>query len=192
MSPQGRALHVSGCPLYCISHHAGVIKFGGHSPSGNEIFISPRRSGFAYFVCCISHFVLPSPLVGRNNIGRRSSVHAVRARPLLTVKNNIEPDEQREEADTIPRGVLTPSHAPLRAHALRYAHLSASSSTLTRRRLGLGGIFFPRAGAHAPAYWLPPHAGLINSAGRARHEERLPALMVRPMRGEVRLRHAPQ
>ncbi len=33
-------------------------------------------------------------------------MHAVRARPLQTIKNNIEPDELREEADTIPpRGV---------------------------------------------------------------------------------------
>jgi len=116
--------------------------------SGSPLyFISPRRSGFAYFVFCISYFVLPSPLVGRNNIGRRSSVHAVRARPLLTVKNNIEPDELREEADTIPRGVLTPSHTPLRAHALRYTHLSASSL-----RSSGSGVFFPRAGAYAPAY----------------------------------------
>ena len=48
-------------------------------------------------------------------------MHAVRARPLQNVKNNIEPDEQREEADTIPpRGVLTPRHASLRAHAPAY------------------------------------------------------------------------
>ena len=54
-------------------------------------------------------------------------MHAVRARPLLIIKN-IEPDELREEADTIPpRGVLTPRHASLRAYALRYTHLSASS-----------------------------------------------------------------
>ena len=45
---------------------------------------------------------IDSPLVGRNNIGRWSSVHAVRARPLQNVKNNIEPDEHREEADTPP------------------------------------------------------------------------------------------
>ena len=33
-------------------------------------------------------------------------MHAVRARPLPAIKNNIEPDEHREEADTIPtRGV---------------------------------------------------------------------------------------
>ena len=50
----------------------------------------------------------------------------MRARPLQNEKNNIEPDELREEADTSPRGVLTPSPAPLRAHALRYTHLSAS------------------------------------------------------------------
>ena len=35
-------------------------------------------------------------------------------RPLQTIKNNIEPDEP-------------PSPAPLRAYALRYTHLSASS-----------------------------------------------------------------
>ena len=43
MSPQGRALHVSGCPLY---------------------FISPRCSGLAYFVNCISYFVLDKGLSG--------------------------------------------------------------------------------------------------------------------------------
>ncbi len=39
-------------------------------------------------------------------------MHAVRARPLQTIKNNIEPDEHREEADTIPpRGVNPESRA---------------------------------------------------------------------------------
>ena len=71
------------------------------------VSISSRRRGFAYFV----HFVLPSPLVGRNNIGRRSSVHAVRARPLLIIKN-IEPDELREEADTIPTRGVNPESLP--------------------------------------------------------------------------------
>ncbi len=37
----------------------------------------------------------------------------------------------------------------------------------------------------------PVRGSAIRRAG-ARHEERLTALMVRPMRGEVRLRHAPQ
>ena len=77
-------------------------------------------------------------------------MHAVRARPLQTVKNNIEPDEQREEADTIPRGVLTPRHAPLRAHALRYTHLSAYAASLRSVAPG-SGLLFPRAGAYAPA-----------------------------------------
>jgi len=63
------------------------------------------------FVFRISHFVLPSPLVGRNNIGRRSSVHAVRARPLLIIKN-IEPDELREEADTILTRGVNPESLP--------------------------------------------------------------------------------
>jgi len=50
----------------------------------------------------------------------------------------------------------------------------------------------PLTRLHARATIYRPSPGLINSAGRARHEERLTALMVRPMRGEVRLRHAPQ
>jgi len=52
---------------------------------------------------------LIAPAWGRNSIGRWSSVHAVRARPLLSIKkNNIEPDEQCEEADIFPtRGVNT-------------------------------------------------------------------------------------
>ena len=38
-------------------------------------------------------------------------MHAVRARPLLTAQNDIEPDERREEADTIPtRGVNPEPH----------------------------------------------------------------------------------
>jgi len=81
-------------------------------------------------------------------------VHAVRARPLLIIKNNIEPDEQSEEADTIPRGVLTPSHTPLRAHALRYTHLSASSL-----RSSGSGLFFPRAGASLSRRRAQPEDG---------------------------------
>jgi len=53
-------------------------------------------------------------------------VHAVRARPLPAIKNNIEPDEQREEADTIPpRGVLTPRHAALLGLRFVFPHMQA-------------------------------------------------------------------
>ena len=78
---------------------------------------------------------------GRQPIGRWSSVHAVRARPLPAIKNNIEPDEHREEADTIPRGVLTPRYPSLRAHALRYPHLSAYAASLRSVAPG-SGLFF--------------------------------------------------
>ena len=39
-------------------------------------------------------------------------MHAVRARPLLIIKKNIEPDEQREEADTIPTRGVNPESLP--------------------------------------------------------------------------------
>ena len=66
-----------------------------------------------------------------------SSVHAVRARLLQTIKNNIEPDEQREEADTIPpRGVNPESRA---APGLRPALYP--SVGLVATLLGLGFIF---------------------------------------------------
>ena len=74
-------------------------------------------------------------------------------------KNELEPDEHREEADSLPRRRLaedgqrgsTPFSWPifrsyrvrLRAHALRRGHLSASLVALTRPLLGLSFIYHP-------------------------------------------------
>ena len=74
-------------------------------------------------------------------------------------KNELEPDEHREEADSLPRRRLaedgqrgfTPFSWPicrsyrvrLRAHALRRGKLSASSVALTRPLLGLSFIYHP-------------------------------------------------
>ena len=49
---------------------------------------------------------------------------------------------------------------PLRAHALRYTHLSAYAASLRSVAPG-SGLLFPRAGANAPAYWLPPSRALL-------------------------------
>ena len=87
-------------------------------------------------------------------------MHAVRARPLPAIKNNIEPDEHREEADTIPTRGVNPETPPLRAYALRYARLSAYAASLRSVAPG-SGLLFPRAGAYAPAYWLPPSRALL-------------------------------
>ena len=121
--------------------------------------ISSRRRGFAYFVFWISHFVLPSPLVGRNNIGRRSSVHAVRARPLLIIKN-IEPDELREEADTILTRGVNPESLP--APGLRPALYT--SVGLVATLLGLGCVFFHVQGLTPLPMLFRPTRGLSNSA----------------------------
>jgi len=56
-------------------------------------------------------------------------VHVVRARPLQTIKNNIEPDEHREEADTIPARGVNPEPPP------------------------------PPPPANAPPYIISPHKG---------------------------------
>ena len=74
----------------------------------NTKYAKPLRRGEPKYIVPASERPpnLIAPAWGRNSIGRWSSVHAVRARPLLAIKNNIEPDEQCEEADTIPtRGV---------------------------------------------------------------------------------------
>ena len=101
-----------------------------------------------------SHFVLPSPLVGRNNIGRRSSVHAVRARPLLIIKN-IEPDELREEADTILTRGVNPESLP--APGLRPALYT--SVGLVATLLGLGCVFFTCRGLRPCLCYFAPHRG---------------------------------
>ena len=62
---------------------------------------------------------------------------AVRARPLQTIKNNIEPDEQRDEADTIPPRGVNPEPRP--APGLRPT-LYPSVGLLTLF-VGLGGLF---------------------------------------------------
>ena len=67
-------------------------------------------------------------------------MHAVRARPLPSIKNNIEPDEHREEADTIPtRGVNPESYS---APGLRPALCTSVGlrCVASLRRSGLGVI----------------------------------------------------
>ena len=65
-------------------------------------------------------------------------MHAVRARPLLHQKNNIEPDEHREEADTIPtRGVNPESHAAPGLRPTLYPSVG-----LVATLLGLGLFLF--------------------------------------------------
>ncbi len=65
-------------------------------------------------------------------------MHAVRARPLQNIKNNIEPDEQREEADTIPtRGVNPESHSAPGSRPALYPSVG-----LVATLLGLGVVFF--------------------------------------------------
>ena len=64
-------------------------------------------------------------------------MHAVRARPLQTIKNNIEPDEHREEADTIPtRGVNPESRAAPGSRPALYPSVG-----LVATLLGLGVVF---------------------------------------------------
>ena len=105
-------------------------------------------------------------------------MHAVRARPLPAIKNNVEPDEQREEADTIPTRGVNPETPPLRAYALRYALLSAYAASLRSVAPG-SGLLFPRAGASLsrrraqPEDGTPlpklfrPHAGAIKFGGHS-------------------------
>ena len=114
---------------------------------------------------CISHFVLPSPLVGRNNIGRRSSVHAVRARPLLIIKN-IEPDELREEADTILTRGVNPESLPapgLRPALYTSVGLVVNANAPTPRARGCF-LSFSRGLRPCLSYFAPIR-GLSNSAG---------------------------
>ena len=61
-------------------------------------------------------------------------MHAVRARPLLTEKN-IEPDERREEADTIPTRGVNPE--PRSAPGLRPTLYSSVGLVATLLGLGL-------------------------------------------------------
>lgn len=126
--------------------------------------LKPRR-GFAYCVFWISHFVLPSPLVGRNNIGRRSSVHAVRARPLLIIKN-IEPDELREEADTILTRGVNPESLPapgLRPALYTSVGLVVNANAPTPRARGCF-LSFSRGLRPCLSYFAPMRR-LSNSAG---------------------------
>ena len=128
--------------------------------------ISSRRRGFAYFVFCISHFVLLSPLVGRNNIGRRSSVRAVRARPLQIIKKNIEPDELREEADTIPTRGVNPESLPApgsRPALYTSVGLVVNANAPTPRARGCF-LSFSRGLRPCLSYFAPMR-GLSNSAG---------------------------
>ena len=85
-------------------------------------------------------------------------MHAVRARPLPAIKNNIEPDEHREEADTIPTRGVNPESPPLRAYALRYTHLSAYAASLRSVAPG-SGLLFPRAGASLSRRRAQPEDG---------------------------------
>ena len=130
--------------------------------------ISIHRRGVAYFVFCISHFVLLSPLVGRNNIGRRSSVRAVRARPLLIIKKNIEPDELREEADTIPTRGVNPESLPApgsRPALYTSVGLVVNANAPTPRARGCF-LSFSRGLRPCLSYFAPMR-GLSNSGGHS-------------------------
>ncbi len=121
--------------------------------------MASRRRGFDYFVFYISHFVLLSPLVGRNNIGRRSSVRAVRARPLLIIKKNIEPDELREEADTIPtRGVNPESRSAPGLRPTLYTSVGLRC-VASLRRSGLGVIISTCRGLRPCLCYFAPQGG---------------------------------
>ena len=97
------------------------------------------------------------PREGRNSIGRRSSVHAVHAQPLQTIKNNIEPDEHREEADTIPTRGVNPESLP--APGLRPA--LCTSVGLVATLLGLGYVLIHVQGLTPLPILFRPHAGAI-------------------------------
>ena len=85
-------------------------------------------------------------------------MHAVRARPLQTIKNNIEPDEHCEEADTIPpRGVNPESRA---APGLRPALYP--SVGLVATLLGLGGVWIHVQGLTPLPILFRPTRGLKN------------------------------
>jgi len=80
-------------------------------------------------------------------------VHAVRARPLLIIKNNIEPDEQREEADTIhTRGVNPESYSAPGLRPMLY-----TSVGLVATLLGLGYILIHVQGLAPLPIGCRPH-----------------------------------
>ena len=67
-------------------------------------------------------------------------MHAVRTRPLLIIKQNIEPDELREEADTIPtRGVNPESRSAPGLRPTLYTSVGLRC-VASLRRSGLGVI----------------------------------------------------
>ena len=134
------------------------------NPSARKEILNPaseqlRKWQFVEMTCGRMPTEFRSPLVGRNSLGRRSSVHAVRARPLQNEKIIWSPTSYARMPTHSPRGVLTPRPASLRAHALRYTHLSASSSTLTRRLLGLWYILGHVQGLTPLPKLFCPHAG---------------------------------
>jgi len=88
-------------------------------------------------------------------------VHAVRARPLLHQKNNIEPDEHREEADTFPTRGVNPEPRP--APGLRPA--LCASVGLVATLLGLRLLFCHVQGLTPLPMLFRPTRGLSNSAG---------------------------
>ena len=95
-------------------------------------------------------------------------MHAVRARPLQTIKNNIELDEQREEADTIPpRGVNpeTPPPAPGLRPTLY------PSVGLVATLLGLGYVWIHVQGLTPLPILFRPTRGLEFQLACARYEE---------------------
>ena len=78
-------------------------------------------------------------------------MYAVRARPLPAIKNNIEPDEHREEADTIPpRGVNPESRSAPGSRPTLYPSVGLvvnANAPTPRARV----YYYPHAGANAPA-----------------------------------------
>ncbi len=82
-------------------------------------------------------------------------MHAVRARPLQNVKNNIEPDELREEADTIPTRGFNPE--PRFAPGLRPTLYP--SVGLVAALLGLWDILGYVQGLTPLPKLFRPHAG---------------------------------
>ena len=123
--------------------------------------ISSRRRGFAYFVFCISHFVLLSPLVGRNNIGRRSSVHAVRARPLLIIKKYKARRATRGgRHNPPPRGVNPETRLAPGLRPTLYPSVG-----LVATLLGLGLFLSTCRGLRPCLSYFAPMRGLSNSAG---------------------------
>ena len=95
-------------------------------------------------------------------------MHAVRARPLPAIKNNIEPDEHREEADTIPTRGVTPEtpRSGLTPYAMHFCRLTlrrfAPSLRARAYYFHVQGILCHGVGlSPTPAYWLPPLRALL-------------------------------